>query len=198
MSSVLSSTLPEPRVKFARYHNGKLELFTSSTDQLQYIAISHVWGKWRWQPVAGIDGDIKVSNEKAKFIVERLPSLVGDMPFWMDTITVNQRNQTEVIATVQAIPSIFRNAVKTIAVREGDGIYNCCVAAVRDFASLDDLSKKIAGHIQHHNFEYLCIESYLQRLWTLQECLLSHTIEFVVGTDGNTLRCYRELVYLTS
>jgi hypothetical protein len=63
---------------------------------------------------------------------------------------------------------------------------------------LDDLSKKIAGHIQHHNFEYLCIESYLQRLWTLQECLLSHTIEFVVGTDGNTLRCYRELVYLTS
>jgi hypothetical protein len=56
--------------------------------------------------------------------------LVGDTAFWMDTLTVNQRDSAEVIATVQALPSIFRNAIKTIAIREGDGLYSCCAKAV--------------------------------------------------------------------
>jgi hypothetical protein len=185
MSSDTSNISLGPLVKFARFRNGKLELFNSHTKELEYVAISHVWGKWEWQPVEGIEGDIKISNDKSKFIKDRLPALVGEYAFWMDTLTVNQRDQTEVIATVQAIPAIFRDAVKTIAVREGDGLYNCCSAVTDGFENYEGLSRKLLAHTEEH-FEHLHVESYLQRLWTLQECLLSHTIEFVVGTDGNS------------
>lgn len=131
----------------------------------------------------GIDHEILVSKQKAIFIEKKLPSLVGSEAFWMDTLTVNQRDQGEVIATVQAIPAIFRDAVKTIAVREGDGFYNCCLEAVKDFPRWENFVKKLALHSTEH-WGDVYRESYLQRLWTLQECFLSHTIQFVKGDDG--------------
>jgi hypothetical protein len=62
------------------------------------------WGEIEWRQVRGVPHEIKVSKKKAAFIEERLPALVGGDAFWMDTITVNQRDQAEVIDTVQSIP----------------------------------------------------------------------------------------------
>ena len=105
----------------------------------------------------------------------------------MDTLTVNQRDKDEVIATVQAIPAIFRDAVKTIAVREGDGLYDCCLDAVRGFTEYKEFLRKLAGHTSDH-WGDVYRESYLQRLWTLQECFLSHTIQFVQDGDSRHLQ----------
>ncbi|RYP92625.1 hypothetical protein DL770_001267 [Monosporascus sp. CRB-9-2] len=110
-------------------------------------------------------------------------SLVGDVAFWMDTITVNQKDPAEVISTVQAIPAIFRDAEKTIAIREGDAIYNCCVEAVAGFPDLAEMRRMLLVHVSERHYESVFEESYLKRLWTLQEVLLSHTIQFVVSTD---------------
>jgi hypothetical protein len=126
------------RVQFARYVDGRLQLLTARTSELDYYAISHVWEETQWLSVSGVDHEILVSREKVTFIESTLPSLVGAAAFWMDTLTVNQRDQAEVIATVQAIPAIFRDAVKTIAVRQGDGFYNCCLKAVKDFTEWED------------------------------------------------------------
>jgi hypothetical protein len=93
--------------------------------------------------------------------------------FWMDTLTVNQRDQAEAIATVQAMPAIFRDAVKTIAVREGDGFYNCCVSASQDFTDWEDLVIQLAVHSTEHSDD-VYEEFYLQHLCTLQQCFLSH------------------------
>ncbi len=101
----------------------------------------------------------------------------------MDTLTVDQRNPVEVSEIVDAIPDIFRMAKKTIAVRECDGLYDCCIAAVNDFEDYNQFTQRFHDHNDAH-VDYICAESYLQRLWTLQECLLSHTIEFVVARDG--------------
>ncbi|KAH7061737.1 hypothetical protein BKA63DRAFT_528087 [Paraphoma chrysanthemicola] len=173
-----------PVVQFARYVDNQVELFKERTDQLQYVAISHVWGEIDWRHVKGIPHEIKVSEKKAKFIEERLPALVGDGAFWMDTITVNQRDQAEVIDTVQSIPAIFRDATRTIAVREGDGFYPCCQAATEGFTDWEDFGQKLQKHSGDH-YEHAFDETYLSRLWTLQECQLSHTIQFV-RTDDNT------------
>ncbi|KAH9207016.1 hypothetical protein DL95DRAFT_484322 [Leptodontidium sp. 2 PMI_412] len=169
-----------PLVQFARFVNGRLETFPAHTRRLQYYAISHVWGKTEWLQVNCLCHDILASLEKARFINEQLPALVGSTAFWMDTLTVNQRDPAEVIATVQSIPAIFRDAQKTIAVREEDGIYDCCEKAVRGFADYEELVRKLIMHIDEHDGDDYR-ESYLQRLWTLQEVLLSRTIQFVIS-----------------
>ncbi|TKA62583.1 hypothetical protein B0A49_10855 [Cryomyces minteri] len=78
-----------PLIKFARFVNGTLDL----------------------PPY-----EVKASQEKADFIEKDLPALVGDTAFWMDTLTVDQRNEKEALAIVQSIPTIFRIAGRTIAV----------------------------------------------------------------------------------
>jgi hypothetical protein len=186
-----SSTGPQPSgsplVQFARYVGGRLQFFKARTDELDYFAISHVWGTIEWLRVPGIDHEILASKQKAVFIEKRLPDLVGSQAFWLDTLTVNQRDKDEVIATVQAIPDIFRDAVRTIAVREGDGFYKCCLEAVEGYSSWRDFGTKLGKHAFGHEDD-VYRESYLQRLWTLQECFLSHTIQFVNSDDCRSIQ----------
>ncbi|KAF2271150.1 hypothetical protein CC78DRAFT_573527 [Lojkania enalia] len=173
-----------PLVQFARFDNGKLRLFSAHTHELRYFAISHVWGDIGWRKIPGIDGEFLVSAQKVDFIVNQLPDLVGDTPFWMDTLTVDQRNQAEVIATVQNIPAIFRDAGKTIAVRENDGFYACCADAIRDARSIEEFRNQMFEHCEIHK-DHVQEETYLKRLWTLQEILLSDTVQFVAIRGGN-------------
>lgn len=169
-----------PLIKFARFVNGTLELFEAKTDELDYIAFSHVWGDIEWRKVPGIPYEVKVSQEKADFIKNDLPGLVDDRAFWMDTLTVDQRNEEEVMAIVESIPTIFEMAERTIAVRENDGLYDCCMKAVEGFEDYADLSDRLNQHSNTHA-DFIYNESYLQRLWTLQECLLSRKIQFVTS-----------------
>lgn len=172
-------------IKFARFVNGTLQLFTAQTDELEYVAFSHVWGDWTWRSVPGIPYEVKASQEKADFIANELPALVGDGAFWMDTLTVDQRDDKEVSAIVDAIPAIFRMAKRTIAVREPDGFYDCCVASAEGFTDFLDFQNKLEKHQdESDHVDHVCVESYLQRLWTLQECLHSNTIQFVVAKGG--------------
>ena len=101
-------------IKFARFKNATLELFEAPIESTDYIAFSHVWGSWAWRSTDGIPYEIKASEEKAHFIANDLPALVGDGAFWMDTLTVNQRNPAEVSEIVDKIPTIFRMAQSLI------------------------------------------------------------------------------------
>ena len=172
-----------PLIKFARFVNGDIELFEARTDEIEYVAFSHVWGDWKWRKIPGVPYEVKASQAKADFIEKDLPALVGNGAFWMDTLTVDQRNNQEVLAIVQSIPTIFKMAGRTIAVRECDGLYNCCMKAVEGFQDYGEFSHKLNKHASNHD-DHLYNESHLQRLWTLQECLLSHTIQFVVGLNS--------------
>ena len=175
-----------PEVKFARFVSGQLVLFSAYTSELEYIAVSHVFGKTEWFSIPGIKNEVLASTQKATFIEKELPALIGDRPFWMDILTVNQRNQGEVISVVGAIPWIFRNAVQTLAIREDDGIYSCCEKVLEGIQDWDSHCSALANHHSNH-IDDMCDESYLQRLWTFQECLLSHSIRFVVCHRGRCL-----------
>ena len=175
-----------PKVKFARFVNGELILFSAFTTELEYIAVSHVFGKTEWFSIPGIKNEVLASTQKAAFIEKELPALIGDRAFWMDVLTVNQRNQAEVISVVEAIPWIFRNAVQTLAVREDDGIYSCCEKALEGNKDWQTSRAVLKNHHTNHIGD-ICDESYLQRLWTFQECLLSHSIRFVVCRRGKRL-----------
>lgn len=171
---------PEARLCSLRCSKrGKLELFCAYTKELEYFAISHVWGKIQWLKVSCFNQEIKASPQKVRWIEQELPSLVGETAFWMDTLTVNQRDEKEVIATVQAVPAIFQDAADTSAVREDDGFGECCAEAIAG-CEPRDLNDKLLVHMAKYNSTSLHDDSYLRRLWTLQECVLSHTIQFVV------------------
>ena len=172
-----------PEVQFARFVNGELVLFSAYTSELEYIAVSHVFGETEWHSIPGIKNEVLASPQKAAFIEKELPALIGDLPFWMDILTVNQRIQAEVISVVGAIPWIFRDAVQTLAIREEDGIYPCCEKELEGIQDRNGLYSALADHYINH-VDDICDESYLQRLWTFQECLLSHSIRFVVCHRG--------------
>ena len=154
-----------PKVQFARFVSGELVLFSAHTSELEYIAISHVFAKTEWHSIPGIKNEVLASPQKAAFVEKELPALVGDLPFWMDILTVNQRIQAEVISVVEAIPWIFRDAVQTLAVREEDGVYSCCAKALEGIKDSKIHHSTLASHYNVH-IDDLIEESYLQRLWT--------------------------------
>jgi len=119
-----------PFVQLGRFINGHLELFRTQIGVVEYIAVSHVWGQAKWLRIDGIEREVYASQQKAEFIRSQLPVLVGSTPFWMDTLTVNQKDKAEVISVVQTIPAIFRHAGKTLAVREDDCFYECCAQCI--------------------------------------------------------------------
>ena len=190
MESTIEGEEPDPekgpKVQFARFVSGELVLFSAYTSELEYIAVSHVFGETEWHNIPGIKNEVLASPQKAAFIEKDLPALVGDLPFWMDILTVNQRIQAEVISIVGAIPWIFRDAVQTLAIREDDGIYPCCEKVLEGMESWESLSSALINHYFNHS-DAVCDESYLRRLWTFQECLLSHSIRFVVCRRGKCL-----------
>ena len=175
-----------PKVKFARFVDSELILFSAYTTELEYIAVSHVFGKTEWFNIPGIKNEVLASKQKAAFIEKELPALIGDRAFWMDILTVNQRDQAEVISVVGAIPWIFRNAIQTLAIREDDAIYSCCEKVLEGSQTWEGCFRALMDHHIEHLGD-MCDESYLQRLWKFQECLLSHSIRFVVCRRGKWL-----------
>lgn len=177
--------LPSPPlfVVMCRYLDENLVRELRSVDDTQYVAISHVWGECAdWRVVPGIEGDVKVSKEKGVFLAERMPSLVKDSWFWMDVLCVDQRDKAARVAVTQHIPRIFRQAVKTIAIKDARGFQSCCFDAMgrpRDLQT-SSISKKFEAHFyaahdgRHEDF----LEGVLSRLWPLQEIMLSDTIQF--------------------
>ena len=95
-------------------------------NDISYVAMSHVWGRVFWQEIPGVAGEVRVSMEKAKFIKERLPSIVGNEYFWMDILCVDQRNKDARIAVTQHIPKIFRSAKRTVVIRNSERLRDCC------------------------------------------------------------------------
>src|SRR5271169_4919166 len=136
--------------------SGKLQKSIISVYHTEYLTISHAWGDAHWERIPGYDEPLLVSKSKAKFIAERLPHIVGDSYFWMDIMCVDQCNAEARIAVTQHIPAIFRNANRTIVLREGTAFGECCAAIIRDAADDAEESSEVWGFeweqplIDHH------------------------------------------------
>jgi hypothetical protein len=83
---------PPLQLVLCRFEAEKLLKAVKTPESTKFLAISHVWGKADWRKVGGIEDEIRVSQEKAKFIEEQLPSIVGNEWFWMDVLCINQRD----------------------------------------------------------------------------------------------------------
>jgi hypothetical protein len=174
-----------PKITLCRFGSeGQLESFEGDTNATEFIAISHVWGPADWTDIPGIQNQVIVSQHKAEFLKTKLPKIVGQLPFWMDVLCVDQRSKAARIAVVQSIPDIYRNAVRTVAIRDGDGFRGCCADAISSFADWNLRGKEeLLGHVRVKHPHTGLIEAYLFRLWPLEEILLSNNVQFEVCAD---------------
>lgn len=202
-SSTPPNRAPQPEdspITFARFVAGRLERFEAPINNLDYLAISHVWGNpalLEPRDIPGIDGKVLCTPEKAAYIELELPKNVGTKPFWMDVLTVDQTNKDAVTAITKSIPLLFRNASCTIVLRERDGFYDCCREAVEGFDDYESFLQKMFSHEGTHK-GHVRVESYLQRLWTLEECLLSRRVQFTVGPKSKQLLLYCAIAWCLS
>jgi hypothetical protein len=164
---------------------GKLYREDIPITKFQYIAISHIWGHANWRTIPGIEGEVLCSDEKAKFLTDSLPSIVGDDYFWMDILCVNQKDKTARVAVTQYIPRIFRHAQRTIFVKDDGGIQSCCADSLGEFsADDDDLSNRLTEHRTESHPSQPINERTLTRLWILEETIQSNAIQFVNCQPG--------------
>lgn len=172
----------ELQVILCRYESGRLVRTMMPLHSTKYLAISHIWGKAIWQSIPGIDGLVLVSNEKAKFLIERMPALVEGEYFWMDVFCIDQNDIEARVAVTQYIPRIFRFAQRTIVIRDGWGFRNCCVEAMSDSEGEERKLAFAHHHIEKHTCK-IFKEGALSRLWLFQEIILSNNIQFVRCDD---------------
>jgi hypothetical protein len=192
---------PPLQLVLCRFEAEKLLKAVKTPESTKFLAISHVWGKADWRKVGGIEDEIRVSQEKAKFIEEQLPSIVGNEWFWMDVLCINQRDDQARVAITQHIPSVFRFARRTIAVRDSTGFEECCIEAAGsirgffskgrdwrsqseddshiDFGDGPDGRNLLLQHLIEEHEGHVMDEGLLTRLWPLQEIILSNKIQFV-------------------
>jgi hypothetical protein len=176
----------EKKIKVGYWSSGKLFLEEIYPMKFQYVVISHVWGRARWQTIPGIDGEVLASDSKATFLRESLPGIVGDDYFWMDILCVDQKSPEARVAITQHIPRIFRHAQRMVFVKDDGEIQNCCAQAIEELSTDENLGEVLTVHRDQFHQNQPIDERMLTRLWILEETLLSNTIQFVDGRPHAT------------
>jgi len=153
--------------------------------ETEYWAVSHIWCEASWCNIPGISQPVLASPQKARFIEQVLPEIVGDVLFWMDILSVDQADEESRRAVVANIPEIYSNANVTLIIREAGGFGGCCdrlLLSVDPARGSYSVSSQVGiVEVTEHVLE--CHrsglrEDWLDHLWPLQELHLSRTILF--------------------
>ncbi|RYC81178.1 hypothetical protein BFJ63_vAg15932 [Fusarium oxysporum f. sp. narcissi] len=172
---------PQPIV-LCRFLSGMVVKEEIDFHEIHYIAFSHVWGDAHWTTLHGIADRVKVSKSKARFLEHNLHNLVGNSYFWMDVLCIDQTKDEERIKVTTIIPQIIEHAQKPIVIRDGSGYVSCCALAFGNLSTWGDYNAGVSRWRKHWTDEHkhhLLKEGILERLWPLQESILSNRIQFV-------------------
>jgi hypothetical protein len=165
--------------------NGVLTRSDVDVKAIKYIAISHIWANATWHSsIANIGWEVKASSQKAAFLAEQFPQLVGSDYFWMDVLCIDQRSAEAKTNIIRHIPFIYRNAQRTIVVRENGGLESCCADAVAGCSWVGDNAaaseQRLADHVIEAHDLVEMVEVWFTRLWPLQEMILSDNLQFTI------------------
>src|SRR5271169_5272470 len=95
---------------------------------------------------------------------KELPSIVSDEYFWMDILCIDQNDKDSRVAVTQYIPIIFRNAERTILIKEGGSAKMCCAKAVGEFSTREDFDERLFLHYLKTHSKEAWLEGVLSRL----------------------------------
>ena len=157
----------------------------------EYIIISHVWCDASWHSIPTIPWKFLASPQKARWVSKELPKLVTDCYFWMDVLAIDQENIDERLAVVDHIPLLYRKSQRTIVVKEQGGFKDCCAMNIPHYqneieSSVFLLQQQYTEHWKESHLNGI-EETWLDRIWPLQEVMLSNKLQFTVcQSNGST------------
>ncbi|KIV89469.1 hypothetical protein PV10_06866 [Exophiala mesophila] len=163
--------------------DGLVERHDVDIDTTRYLAISHIWAKAEWRDdIPNIPWKVLASPHKAAFLADEFKQLVGREFFWMDILCVDQAVPDERIRVVRHIPNIYRGAAKTIVIREPGGFAKCCADAMTADGNtwMNGARENFQRHMRTSHYFHPLAEPWFDRLWVLQEAVLSDTIQFTI------------------
>lgn len=183
------------QVLMCHFVNGKLKKQLVDVANTYYLAVSHVWGIAEWRQVRCVKGKVLASKSKAEFIGGQLSSIVGDAYFWMDILCIDQKDGDARVAVTQHIPTIFRKAARTILVRDGSGMRQCCADTLGQILEWEEFQERLKEHMLEFHRNDNLREGVLSRLWVLEEIAVSNTIQFVTCKETKLKTKYEMPVY---
>jgi hypothetical protein len=171
----------------------KCELFhTSLYNPCPYIAVSYAWGDADDTETIMLDGHEFVVTGSLMLALRRLRSRHAPVIVWVDAICINQGNTEERNIQVQAMTSIYQEAVE-VAIwlgPEADGS-NAALELLRGLYQYHDSPAQIRAIIKSPDskpsFQALVAlfdRDYWGRLWVVQEVINGNNVTVYCGTSS--------------
>ncbi|KAI8946698.1 heterokaryon incompatibility protein-domain-containing protein [Xylaria longipes] len=168
------------RFKRRRSNDLEVSLKTYDVDACPgFIALSYVWGPENPSYVVSVDGQRFSIRHNLWFLLRRLNhGVLREKFFWIDAICIDQENPRERGHQVNMVSDIFLTANLTIAWigpsnEDSDLVMDYCVN--RKYASYHEL------HMAALAAQKLLRRPYFERMWIVQEVLLSQRLLVLCG-----------------
>lgn len=191
---------PKPQVRMLRLNRNSIAEFVTvdieQLSELTYTALSYTWnpdGGSSSFPNAtiriegpGNSGLIRISEHLSRFIEafrKCITSAETAQFIYIDALCIDQSNQEEKADQVQLMREVYMSASQTIVWLNDRG------GTEREMNSLYDLQRAPYVEIGDDNMRhqeavnYMCRQTYWQRLWIVQEFLLSRDIRIWINEE---------------
>lgn len=184
--------------KSLRFSTPTFHAVSSSTDEpIWYTALSYVWGNPSLVKSIKCNGKIFQTTGNLYTALQHLRQPDATVNLWIDQICINQNDIKEKAQQIVLMSKIYQRAWSTIVWlgEEADDSDNACdlIILVKDslqyFSNLSDsrtvdlesLDLPEADASVWKSLGKLLARPWFQRLWIIQEAVLSHNLNFLCG-----------------
>jgi hypothetical protein len=179
-----------------------------------YRCISHLWGAdmqhpWKDHHVAGVEHDVEIRDGNKKKCLELFMKYKGY--WWMDIFCVNQVGNDETkpvdIGALHIMGDIYRYCKECYCILDGSDktldeelknvklMYEYMKEKQGDVFT--DVLKRSGIGLENHPFLlYIFRSKWINRVWTLQECVLPKKMYFVAEYDNSPIMSLDEVILL--
>jgi hypothetical protein len=175
-----------------------IDEYDPTTSDVPYAALSYVWGDdARVRHPITLNGRTAYITSNLKEALVQLAEDFSQWSFWIDAICIDQNNTEEKMHQVAQMRTIYSNAAGVVMWLGPGHEHVERLASVIEYhynhcQCLQDLSKRCGRQIDSGlvaAMQYLLERPYWQRMWIIQE---------VVVSKGTTIMCGTTLLHLKS
>jgi hypothetical protein len=177
-----------------------------------YRCISHLWGAnarhpWKDHNVVGVEHDVEIRDSNKKKCLELFMKHKGY--WWMDVFCVNQVGNDEKKpidkGALDIMGYIYKNCKECYCILDGlNNISGQDLDEANFMYNLDEdddifdmtLEKSNVGREIYPFLFYITGSDWVNRVWTLQECVLSEKVYFVAEYDGSPIVSLDDVICL--
>jgi len=177
-----------------------------------YRCISHLWGSemrhpWKDHNVVGVEHNVEIRDNNKKKCLELFMKYKGY--WWMDIFCVNQIGEDKTMPTdigaLHIMGDIYKNCKECYCILDGsDKTFDKKFKNVKLMHEEMKLAQYVTDFsplsgIWSENYPFLPYifgSDWVNRVWTLQECVLPEIVYFIAEYDGSPIMSLDDVVRL--